>query len=110
MDAIRTMMVGVVSLSLAGCCFGGGGAKTQNVAAATTSKAKMADPSRIKSVKKVAIASVFAECDIKNETEKGGSVFAVAGGISAMKNQDQTRTPATLELAAPAFVDEVSKS
>lgn len=105
----RGVVVGaLLSLTVGGCCFGGGGKKTTDVAAATTSKAKMADPSKVKAVKKVAIVSVFAECDIKNETEKGG-VWAAAGAISGAKNQDMMRSPATLETAAPAFAEEVAK-
>lgn len=108
---VAAVMAGaVLSTAASGCCFGGGGnkEKTNNVAAATTSKAKAADPAKVKAVKRVAIASIFAECDIKNETEKGG-VWAAAGAISGMKNQDAMRTPATLEQAAPAFADEVAK-
>jgi hypothetical protein len=110
MKMIRTLVVGAMSLALGACCCGKGGAKTNNVAAATTSMAKVADPAKVKAVKKVAIVSVFADCDIKNETEQGGSVWGAAGAISAMKNQDATRTPATLNLAAPAFAEEVTKN
>lgn len=110
MRSPREVAVGaLLSLAMSGCCFGGGGAKTTDVATATTSKAKMADPSKVKAVKKVAIASIFAECDIRNETEKGG-VWAAAGAISGAKNQDAMRTPMTLDLAAPAFAEEVAKS
>jgi hypothetical protein len=111
MKGIREISLGVVSLALgACCCFGHGGAKTTNVEKATTSRAKAADPEKIKAVKKVAIVSVFADCDIKNETEQAGSVWSAAGGISAMKHQDDTRTSATIEVGAAAFADEVSKN
>lgn len=110
MRIIGTVVLGVVSLSLGACCFGGGGGKSSggSTQAASTSRMKMADPAKIKEVKKVAVISINAECDIKNETEKGA--WGAMGAVSAMKNQEATRTPATLDLAAPAFAKQLDES
>lgn len=114
MRIIQTVVVIATSLAIGACCCGGKKASTETSGGAATTTAKtsdikMADPSKIKAVKKVAVVSVNAECDIKNETEKGG-VWAAAGAVSAMKNQDATRTPMMLDLAAPKFAEELAAS
>ena len=110
MKLLKSIALAAISLPIGACCCGGkkvagdGGSQVT----ASTSIAKMADPERVKSVKKIAVASVFAECDIKNETQKGA--LGAASAISGLKNQEMLRSPATLDKAAPAFASEIAKA
>ena len=103
MSTIRKLAGLMLVVSVSGCCFGGKSPeKTAKVKAAETAKIRKADPQAFKSVQKVAIVSITAECDVVNKTGKGG--------LGALKKQDDYRTPRMLDLSAPAFAKVVAES
>lgn len=103
------------SLLVGACCCGGGGKPANNAGgssstgpAPSTSKIQMADPARIKAVKKIAIVSISADCDYKDETGQSGTIL---GGISAMTGKnDDMRTAKMLEMGAASFAAAVSSA
>ncbi|HVO31878.1 MAG TPA: hypothetical protein VMV18_14125 [bacterium] len=112
MSGLRTALVGSLSLLLGACCCGGEKPATadsgSSSAAAKTAKVQMADPARIKSVKKVALVSISADCDYKDDTGQAGTVL---GGISALSGKnDDMRTGKMLDGGAPAFAAAVSSA
>lgn len=111
------LALGAVSLTLSGCCFGGGGKKENDAPKAEVVKKadmKMADPGLLKSVQKVAVVSITSTCDVKDATVQGQSggnkgVFGMINSAKTMGNLDTTRSPASLELGIPQFLEEFQK-
>ena len=109
--------LGAVSLTLSGCCFGGGGKKESEgpkPEVVKKSDMKMADPGALKSVQKVAIASITSTCNITDDSVQGKSggnksVFGMINSAKTMNNLDATRSPASLEVGIPQFLEEFQK-
>lgn len=109
--------IGAVSLSLSGCCFGGGGKKegdAPKVEVVKKADMKMADPGLLKSVQKVAIVSITSTCNIDDKSVQGQSgakkgVFGMINSAKTMNNLDATRSPASLAEGIPQFLDEFQK-
>jgi len=100
----RARIAAAVSLllPLAGCCGGHtrpASSDQPKVTRVEESAVVKADASRIKSVKKVALVSVVADCEIKNVYQNK------IQGLGALGHIDDQRSPRTLDQAARKFAE-----
>ena len=105
MKLIHVFAVGAVCLPLGACCFGGHHSSSSSnepkVDKVDASDIVKADPSRMKSVHKVAFVSMSGECDVEIQ---GGGV----AGLTAMKHAE-ARLPASIDAGVDGFVAELQK-
>ena len=102
MNFIRVVALGVVCLPLSACCFGGHHASSSEPAVqkVSTSDAPWADPSRLATVKKVALVSIVGDCDVQFNM---GNTGALALG------HKETRIPPSIDAGAGPFLAELQK-